>query len=295
MPQLAQDVADKIVALRGVYGWGAGRIRRQFQADQHAAPPSEKAILLCLRRWRNGKDPRGGKRGPTRLTHQHWKLLKAELDRNPRLIVEEQIAFLDDRTSARYTKPAIFLCLRTHKYTWKHLSYRARQKEFGVRQDYLFATKDTQNFDPELCVFIDEAHFNKQVDRVYGWGPEGVELGVSRLFGDKHSYSLLAACSTAGFIQPASVLLDSSEMGINANRVEAWARTCLLPQLGNWDRREPRSIVVADNATVHTPRLVALVESVGAKFIFLPPYSPEQVPAPWFGCVTPALASARPP
>ena len=89
------------------------------------------------------------------MSHAHWRLLQAELDRNPRLIVQEQITFLNDRTETLYTEAAIFLCLKTHRYTWKHLSYRARQKEHGVRQDYLFAMNDRLNFDPELCVFID--------------------------------------------------------------------------------------------------------------------------------------------
>ena len=56
------------------------------------------------------------------------------------------------------------------------------------------------------------------------------------------------------------------------NRVvfETWLETCLLPTL------VPRQVVILDNATFHHGgRVAQLVEAVGGRLLYLPPYSPD--------------------
>ena len=52
-----------------------------------------------------------------------------------------------------------------------------------------------------------------------------------------------------------------------------------MPILGNYSLSEPRSLVVLDNAKIHhSDRIVPLVESMGARLVYLPPYSPDLNP-----------------
>lgn len=56
------------------------------------------------------------------------------------------------------------------------------------------------------------------------------------------------------------------------NRVvfETWLENCLVPVL------EPGQVVILDNATFHHGgRIAALIEAVGCRLLYLPPYSPD--------------------
>ena len=53
----------------------------------------------------------------------------------------------------------------------------------------------------------------------------------------------------------------------------------LVPVLGNCALCQENSIVILDNATIHhSEEIVGLIESKGAKIIYLPPYSPDLNP-----------------
>jgi hypothetical protein len=49
-----------------------------------------------------------------------------------------------------------------------------------------------------------------------------------------------------------------------------------VPILGSFTDREPNSVVVMDNASIHhDPRITDLIQNAGAVCIYLPPYSPD--------------------
>jgi len=51
---------------------------------------------------------------------------------------------------------------------------------------------------------------------------------------------------------------------------ETWLETCLLPTL------QPGQVVILEHATFHHGgRIAALLESVGCRLLYLPPYSPD--------------------
>ena len=64
---------------------------------------------------------------------------------------------------------------------------------------------------------------------------------------------------------------------MDTERFEMWVEERLIPLLGCYERGEPRSIVIMDNATIHS-RLEPLIEAAGAKLIYTAPYSPELNP-----------------
>ena len=111
----------------------------------------------------------------------------------------------------------------------------------------------------------------------------GVYLGLTRLFGRARPgqrvveatpgetgahYTLLAAVGLQGLQAPA--LLAGA---IDTNAFEVYVAQGLLPTLRRGD------IVLMDNLSSHkAPRIRQLIESVGARLEFLPPYSPDWNP-----------------
>jgi len=56
----------------------------------------------------------------------------------------------------------------------------------------------------------------------------------------------------------------------NKNIYETYIERILIPSL------QPGMVLIIDNASFHkSPKITALVESVGCRIIFLPPYSPD--------------------
>ena len=58
-----------------------------------------------------------------------------------------------------------------------------------------------------------------------------------------------------------------------------WVEQKLMPVLGNYALCQTNSVVILDNATIHhSEDIVRLIQSKGAKIIYLPPYSPDLNP-----------------
>jgi hypothetical protein len=76
----------------------------------------------------------------------------------------------------------------------------------------------------------------------------------------KDCYTLLAAADIDGFITSACEVIPN-ERGNNNNdltcgtidqeRFELWVEHFLCPVLGNYDEREPRLVIVLDNASIY--------------------------------------------
>ena len=63
------------------------------------------------------------------------------------------------------------------------------------------------------------------------------------------------------------------EGNTNTEVFNLWIKECLLPEL------KPNQVVIMDNATFHkSPKVRELIESVGSRLLYLPPYSPDYSP-----------------
>jgi DDE superfamily endonuclease len=63
---------------------------------------------------------------------------------------------------------------------------------------------------------------------------------------------------------------------VDQEKFMEWVATKLVPVLGCYNRCEPRSLVILDNASIHhSDDVVQLIEATGAKIIYLSPYSPD--------------------
>lgn len=101
-------------------------------------------------------------------------------------------------------------------------------------------------------------------------------------------YTLIAACDIDGFVIEACQTVlreqgvdvqDPTRGTVDGERFLLWVKEKLVPVLGNYGQREPRSVVVLDNATVHhVEGIVEAIEEAGAKVVYTAAYAPEYNP-----------------
>ena len=101
--------------------------------------------------------------------------------------------------------------------------------------------------------------------RLYGRAPRGQRLIGRVPHGHWQTSTFLAALRHDAIVAPC--VIDGP---INGETFQAWVEQFLVPTLAADD------IVVMDNLGSHKgPRVRTAIEAVGAKLLYLPPYSPD--------------------
>jgi transposase len=123
--------------------------------------------------------------------------------------------------------------------------------------------------DPRNLIFIDETGIHLEMTRLYGRAPIGERLYDSEAPGARgKNISLIGGMSIDGLIATMSVVGS-----VNTDVFLFYIQEILIPQL--W----VGAIVLMDNLPVHHASVVReAIEAVGAKLVFLPPYSPDLSP-----------------
>lgn len=104
--------------------------------------------------------------------------------------------------------------------------------------------------------------------RLRGRAPRGHRLIDKTPHGHWKTTTLIAALGTAGM--RCSTVVDGA---VNGDVFEAFVEQVLVPELRSGD------VVIMDNLSSHKRvRVRELIESVGARLVFLPPYSPDLNP-----------------
>lgn len=141
---------------------------------------------------------------------------------------------------------------------------RAAQRDrddVAVRREAFLA--EVTDIPAERLVFVDESGVCRGMRTAYGYAPQGercVETAPFRLGGRVNLLGWMSSrCGTVVGV----------EGSVTAAVFDAFVASHLVPSL------EPGDVVVWDNARIHSPSAVALVESVGAHVLAQPPYSPD--------------------
>lgn len=122
--------------------------------------------------------------------------------------------------------------------------------------------------DPRRLVFIDETWAKTNMTPIRGWAPRGQKLVARAPFGKWRTLTFLAALRCDRIDAPC--VLDGP---INGQSFTAWVEQFLVPTLN------PGDIVIMDNLGSHKGAAVRdAIRSVGARLLFLPPYSPDLNP-----------------
>ena len=122
--------------------------------------------------------------------------------------------------------------------------------------------------DPTRLVFIDETWAKTNMTRTHGWHRRGVPLRAKVPHGHWRTMTFLAALRHDRITAPC--VIDGP---INGESFRAYVEQFLLPTL------QPGDIVVMDNLGSHKGGIIRrLIRAVGARLLFLPPYSPDLNP-----------------
>ena len=121
------------------------------------------------------------------------------------------------------------------------------------------------DLDPSHLVFIDETWASTNMARRSGRAPKGQRLRAAIPHGHWKTTTFVAGLRLGGIIAP--FVLDRP---INRVAFETYVEKVLVPELKLGD------IVVMDNLSSHKgPAVARLIETAGARLLYLPPYSPD--------------------
>ena len=125
-----------------------------------------------------------------------------------------------------------------------------------------------ESIDPERLVFVDETGLKTDMNRVRGWAETGCRLVDRVVAGHWETNTLVHGIALDG--TRAAMILDGPVDGIS---FAGFCKHFLAPTL------HPGDLVVLDNLSSHKSREAhQAIESVGARLVFLPPYSPDLNP-----------------
>lgn len=114
-------------------------------------------------------------------------------------------------------------------------------------------------------VFVDESGANTKLTRLYGRAPVGQRLLARRPHGHYQTSTLIAGVRLRGPCAPWVF-----EGAMDGEMFLAWVRQGLVPTL------QPADVVILDNLATHKVSGVReAIEAVGARLLYLPPYSPD--------------------
>jgi transposase len=120
----------------------------------------------------------------------------------------------------------------------------------------------------ERLIFIDETSLNTKLVKTTGWAPVGQRLIDHAPFGHWHTQTFIAALRCDGLTAPWVI-----KGAINRDLFNAYVETQLAPTLKRGE------VVILDNLSSHKSAYAAeVLKSIGAWFLFLPPYSPDLNP-----------------
>lgn len=120
----------------------------------------------------------------------------------------------------------------------------------------------------ERLAFIDETSLKTNMIKTSGWAPVGQRLIDHAPFGHWNTQTFIAALRYDRLDAPWVI-----KGAMNRDLFNAYVETQLAPTLGRGD------VVILDNLSSHKSAYAAgVLKSIGAWFLFLPPYSPDLNP-----------------
>lgn len=133
------------------------------------------------------------------------------------------------------------------------------------RKQYL---EEIQNIDPSKIVYSDETGIDDNEVPKNGWASQGKRCYAKKNAARKSRYNITAALNGNSLF--ASFIFEGYS---NTIVYETYIERILVPAL------KSGMVIVIDNASFHkSKKIIDLVEGVGCRVIFLPPYSPDLNP-----------------
>jgi transposase len=260
------DFREKIIEVYCTESLSIRQVARRFAV-------AKSFVQKLLKQLRETGDlhpkPHGGGRRP-KLHAEQLNLVATLVESDNDATLSELCDRLQAETSMAISRSTMSRVLQTLQLTRKkktlHASEAASPRVQRARVDYW---QQIRQIAPEHLVFIDETGVNLAMVRLYARAPKGQRAIGERPAKRGQNVSLVNALSLHGPIAELTILgaMDSLTF-------EAYLIRRVVPNL--W----PGAVLVVDNSATHqaTEDLTAALDAVGARLVFLPPYSPDFSP-----------------
>ena len=154
---------------------------------------------------------------------------------------------------------------RYETYVQKKVLYGTEQQRPDVQTQRAWWRVEMLGVDPKRLVFLDETWTKTNMTRLRGRALRGKRLVDYAPHGHWKTTTFLAALRVDGLTAP--LVIDGP---INGDMFVAYVRQALAPTLRKDD------IIIMDNLSSHKVKGVReAIEAVGARLVYLPPYSPD--------------------
>jgi transposase len=256
----SQDLRERVIGA-GLAGPSLRQAARQFGVAASTAIGWVKR--LCVAGERAAR-PQGRPRGSKLDAHKDFLL--ARLGDEPDMTIEKMRHLLFEERGVRASLSTIWGLLDSAEQTFKKKSVHASEQDRADVLERREAWFEGQlDLDPNKLVFVDETWASTNMAPRYGWAPRGERLRAGIPLGNRKRTTFVAGLRLTGMMAP--LTLDGS---INAARFLDYVRRVLVPTLN------PGDTVIIDNLSSHkSDEVREAIEAVGAKVVFLPPYSPD--------------------
>ena len=236
---------------------------------------SKRTVQRYIRTFQQTGDvkPRPRRSGPLRLKGDFEQLLLLQLIvRNPGIYLHEIQKALEERLGVVVSESTLCRTLKLMECTRQVIRQIALQRDEESRARFM---GNIALYDPSMFIWVDESGCDRRNSiRKYGYIIRGKRPVEHRLLVRGVRYSAIPVMSIHA-VHDVYITQGTT----NGEKFGHFIRHYLLPVLLPFNWSNPNSIVILDNAAIHhVAHNVQLIESSGAKVIFLPPYSPDLNP-----------------
>ena len=145
-------------------------------------------------------------------------------------------------------------------------SQRTRPDVVARREAFLV---EVASIPADRLVFVDESGVVQGMRAAYGYAPRGERCVDWAGIGPTAPFRVGRRMNLLGWMRADSGGVVGIEGSVKADTFEQFVATSLVPSLRRGD------VVIWDNARIHGAGSVARIESVGARVLAQPPYSPD--------------------
>ena len=213
------------------------------------------------------------KRGPDKILteFQQFTILQT-LIHKPTSYLHEVQDQLFEVTGVWVHSSTICRTIKEQGFTRKKVCRIATQQSEQLRIQFM---AEISMYNPDMLVWIDETGSARRNSiRQYGYSLRGMPARVHQLQVGGRRLSAIPVLTTSG-IEDVYVTSDS----VDGTKFEEFLFQCLLPIILPFNGINHHSVIVMDNASIHhLERVQDLITGIGARLMFLPPYSPDLMP-----------------
>lgn len=237
---------------------------------------SERTVWRYISLFRLTGDVHVRKRrdGPKCLMGDFERLILLRLIlENPGMYLQELEVELFKKFGVPISVPTICRTLKSMGCTRQAMHHVALQRSDAARAQFM---SEVSIYDPCMLVWLDESGCDRRdAVRKYGYSIRGTPICNQRLLIRGIRFTAIPVVSLDGIHD---VFITEGTM--NGERFAKFVKDVLSPHLMPFNCLNPRSVVIMDNASIHhVHEVIDLIENqVGAKVLFLPPYSPDLNP-----------------